>query len=77
MVPCIDAVKEAADVFYWLMGLILILPFVIFYINISRNRAFAENFARKRNRLQWLTTKLDDGSFSPTDLSRACAQFQP
>ena len=63
--------KEAADVFYWLMGLILILPFVIFYINIRRTRAFAEEFARKKNRLQWLSTKLDDGSFSPTDLSRA------
>ena len=69
--PASDAVKEAADVFYWLMGLILILPFIIFYINIKKTRAFAEDFARKKNRLQWLTTKLDDGSFSPTDLSRA------
>lgn len=69
--PASNAVKEAADVFYWLMGLILITPFIIFYINIRRTRAFAEDFARKKNRLQWLTTKLDDGSFSPTDLSRA------
>ena len=69
--PASDAVKEAADVFYWLMGLILILPFIIFYINIKKTRAFAEDFARKKNRLQWLTTKLDDGSYSPTDLSRA------
>jgi hypothetical protein len=69
--PASDAVKEAADVFYWLIGLILILPFIIFYINIRKTRAFAEEFARKKNRLQWLSTKLDDGSFSPSDLSRA------
>ena len=69
--PASNAVKEAADVFYWLIGLILILPFIIFYINIRKTRAFAEEFARKKNRLQWLSTKLDDGSFSPSDLSRA------
>tara|TARA_B100000945_G_scaffold93522_2_gene73095 strand:+ start:9878 stop:11977 length:2100 start_codon:yes stop_codon:yes gene_type:complete len=69
--PPSDAVKEAADVFYWIMGLILILPFIIFYINVKKTKAFAEEFARKKNRLQWLSTKLDDGSFSPSDLSRA------
>ncbi|MBB69911.1 MAG: hypothetical protein CMB28_02250 [Euryarchaeota archaeon] len=69
--PPTDAVKDAADVFYWLIGLVLIIPFIIFYINIRKTRAFAEEFARKKNRLQWLTTKLDDGSYSPSDLSRA------
>ena len=69
--PASDAVKEAADVFYWLIGLLLILPFIIFYISESRNKKFAQEFARKKNRLQWLTHKLDQGDFSPTDLSRA------
>ena len=69
--PASDAVKEAADVFYWLIGLLLILPFIIFYISESRNKKFAQEFARKKNRLQWLTDKLDQGDFSPTDLSRA------
>ena len=69
--PASDAVKEAADVFYWLIGLLLILPFIIFYINVNNTKKFAEEFARKKNRLQWLTEKLDKGEFSPTDLSRA------
>ena len=69
--PASEAVKEAADVFYWMIGLILILPFIIFYININNTRKFAEEFARKKNRLQWLSTKLDEGSFSPSDLSKA------
>ena len=63
--------KEAADVFYWLIGLLLILPFIIFYINVNNNKKFAQDFARKKNRLQWLSEKLDEGEFSPTDLSRA------
>ncbi|GIR00694.1 MAG: hypothetical protein CM15mP9_3970 [Methanobacteriota archaeon] len=53
--PASDAVKEAADVFYWLIGLLLILPFIIFYINVNNNKKFAEEFARKKNRLQWLS----------------------
>ena len=69
--PASTAVKEAADVFYWLIGLLLILPFIIFYINVNNNKKFAEEFARKKNRLQWLSDKLDEGDFSPTDLSRA------
>ena len=69
--PASNAVKEAADVFYWLIGLLLILPFIIFYINVNNNKKFAEEFARKKNRLQWLSDKLDEGEFSPTDLSRA------
>jgi len=66
-----DAVKDAADAFYWLVGIMLILPFLIFYINVNSNKKFAEEFARKKNRLAWLSAKLDDGDFSPTDLSRA------
>ena len=69
--PASEAVKEAADVFYWLMGIILILPFIIFYISQNKNRKFAEEFAKKKNRLDWLSKKLDEGSFSQTDLSRA------
>ena len=69
--PASDAVKEAADVFYWLIGLLLILPFIIFYINVNSTKKFAEEFARKKNRLQWLSERLDEGEFSPTDLSRA------
>ena len=69
--PASDAVKEAADLFYWLIGLLLILPFIIFYINVNNHKKFAEEFARKKNRLQWLSEKLDEGEFSPIDLSRA------
>ena len=69
--PASDAVKDAADVFYWLIGFILILPFIIFYINVNKSKRFAEEFARKKNRLQWLSEKLDDGSYSPTDLTKA------
>ena len=69
--PASNAVKEAADVFYWLIGLLLILPFIIFYISVNRNKKFAAEFARKKNRLQWLSVKLDKGEFSPSDLSRA------
>ena len=69
--PASEAVKDAADVFYWMIGGILILPFIIFYINLNNNRKFAQQFAQKKNRLMWLSTKLDEGSYSPTDLSRA------
>ena len=69
--PASEAVKEAADVFYWLMGLILILPFIIFYVNVNNNKKFAQEFARKKNRLQWLTERLDEGDFSPVELSKA------
>mgnify|MGYP004079495743 FL=1 len=51
--------------------MLLILPFIIFYIKVNNTKKFAEEFARKKNRLQWLTEKLDKGEFSPTNLSRA------
>ena len=69
--PASDAVKDAADIFYWLIGVILILPFIIFYINLNNTRKFAEEFAQKKNRLEWLSTMLDEGTFSSSDLSRA------
>ena len=69
--PASNAVKEAADIFYWLIGLFLIIPFIIFYLNVNSNKRFAIEFARKKNRLMWLSEKLDQGDFSPTDLSRA------
>ena len=69
--PASNAVKDAADVFYWLIGLVLILPFIIFYISVNRNKKFAAEFAKKKNRLQWLSVKLDKGEYSPSDLSRA------
>ena len=69
--PASDAVKEAANVFYWMIGALLILPFLIFYINLNNTRKFAEEFARKKDRLKWLSKKLDEGSFSPSDLSKA------
>ena len=71
MVPCSEAVKDAANVFYWIIGALLILPFLIFYINLNNTRKFAEEFARKKDRLKWLSKKLDEGSFSPSDLSKA------
>ena len=69
--PASDAVKEAADVFYWLIGLILILPFAMFYIFIRKEKLFAEEFASKKNRLQWLNQKLAEGDASHNDLTRA------
>ena len=69
--PPSDAVKDAANIFYWLIGILLILPFIIFYINVKNTKKFAEEFARKKNRLAWLTAKLDEGNYSPSDLSRA------
>ena len=46
-VPASNAVKDAADVFYWLIGLVLILPFIIFYISVNRNKKFAVEFAKE------------------------------
>lgn len=69
--PASEAVKEAADLFYWLIGIILILPFVMFYRFIRKEKLFAEEFASKKNRLQWLNEKLAEGNSSHNDLSRA------
>ena len=69
--PASDAVKDAADLFYWLIGLILILPFLVFYRFIRKEKLFAEEFASKKDRLQWLNQKLTEGDFSHNDLARA------
>jgi len=69
--PASEEVKDAAEIFYILMGLLLIVPFIIFYIVIRREKKFAEIFASKNNRLDWLKEKLDTGDFSQTELSRA------
>ncbi len=69
--PASDAVKDAADLFYWLIGIILILPFVMFYRFIRNEKSFAEEFASKKDRLLWLTQKLAEGEVSHNDLTRA------
>jgi len=69
--PASDAVKEAANIFYWLIGIILILPFIMFYRFVQKEKLFAEEFASKKNRLQWLTQKLSEGKVSHSDLTRA------
>ncbi|RJU85066.1 MAG: hypothetical protein DWC02_07055 [Candidatus Poseidoniales archaeon] len=69
--PASEAVKDAANVFYWLIGLILILPFIAFYIFIQKEKKFAEEFASKKNRLEWLTSKLQEDDYSKNDLTRA------
>ena len=45
--PASNAVKDAADVFYWLIGLVLILPFIIFYISVNRNKKFAAELRKE------------------------------
>ena len=64
-------VKDAALVFYWLIGFVLIAPFVIFYIVVQRDKRFALEFASRKNRLEWLSAKLDKDEFQPGDLTRA------
>tara|TARA_B100001094_G_scaffold332572_1_gene405244 strand:- start:1238 stop:3310 length:2073 start_codon:yes stop_codon:yes gene_type:complete len=69
--PASEAVKDAANVFYWLIGLMLILPFIVFYVYIQNEKKFAEEFASKKNRLEWLKSKLQEDGFSNSDLTRA------
>jgi len=69
--PPSDEVKDAAGVFYWLMGAIMIVPFLFFLVQIQRDKQFAEEFASKKNRLQWLSERLDKGEDIGSDLSRA------
>ena len=69
--PASEAVKDAANIFYWLIGLMLILPFIMFYIFIRNEKKFAEEFASKKNRLEWLKSKLQQDDFSNSDLTRA------
>jgi len=69
--PASESVKEAASIFYWLIGLILILPFIIFYWSVKKEQRFAQEFASRKNRLEWLSSKLDKGEFMPRELSRA------
>jgi len=69
--PASQNVKDAASIFYWLIGFVLIAPFIIFYIVVQRDKQFALEFASRKNRLEWLSTKLDKGEFQPGDLTRA------
>jgi hypothetical protein len=69
--PASQNVKDAASIFYWLIGFVLIAPFIIFYIVVQRDKQFALEFASRKNRLEWLSTKLDKGEFRPGDLTRA------
>ncbi len=66
-----ESVKDAASIFYWLIGLVLILPFIIFYLSVKKEQRYAREFASRKNRLEWLSSKLDKGDFVPSDLSRA------
>jgi len=69
--PPSDEVKEAADVFYWIIGGLLILPFLVFLISIKREQNFAQELASKKDRLAWLRKRLDKGEFVQSDISRA------
>ena len=69
--PPSDEVKSAADVFYLLMGGLMIIPFIIFFIKVKKDKEFAEEFASKKNRLAWLSEQLDKGKNIDSDLSRA------
>ena len=69
--PASEAVKDAADIFYWIIGILLIAPFLIFYINVNKEKKYAEEFSSRKDRLEWLTTKLSQSDFSNQDLSRA------
>lgn len=69
--PPSDEVKSAADVFYLLMGALMIIPFLIFFIKVKKDKEFAEEFASKKNRLAWLSERLDKGENIDADISRA------
>ena len=69
--PTEDVVYEAANLFYWIIGIILITPFILFYLFVRREKQFAEEFASKKNRLEWLTKQLDTGVDTEIDLKRA------
>ena len=69
--PASEEVKSAANVFYWLMGALMIVPFIVFYLQVKNDRLFAEEFASKKNRLAWLSERLDKGEDIEADLSRA------
>ena len=69
--PTEDVVYEAANLFYWIVGIILITPFILFYSFVRKEKQFAEEFASKKNRLEWLTKQLDSGEDTGLDLKRA------
>ena len=69
--PPSEQVKDAADIFYWLIGLILILPFIVFYLMVRNEKQFALDFASRKDRLEWLSKKLSDGEYQSKDLVRA------
>ena len=69
--PPSEEVKDAAGVFYWLIGLVLILPFIIFYLIVRNEKQFALDFASRKDRLEWLSKKLSEGEYQSKDLVRA------
>lgn len=69
--PPSEEVKDAASIFYWLIGFVLIVPFIIFYITVQKDKQFAIEFASRKNRLEWLSSRLDNDEFQPGELSRA------
>lgn len=69
--PPSQAVKEAAQVFYWIIGFLLGMPFLLFIIHLKREEKFAKEFALKKNRLDWLRQRIDSGEPVEKDLNRA------
>ena len=66
-----QAVKDAAQMFYWIIGFLLGVPFLLFVIHIKREERFAKEFALKKNRLDWLRQRIDAGKPVEKDLNRA------
>ncbi|MDP6870331.1 MAG: hypothetical protein QGI21_06130 [Candidatus Poseidoniaceae archaeon] len=73
--PPSEKVKTAANWFYWIMGAFMLLPVLIFFRGIKKEKDFAmsleADLERKRNRLQWLREKLDKGDFVQKDLTKS------
>ena len=73
--PPSEKVKDAANWFYWMIGGLMLLPVIIFLINLKREASFASKLQSelsfKRNRLSWLKEKLDKGEFVQKDLSKS------
>lgn len=69
--PPSDEVKNAAELFRWVIGFGFLAPCLILIVYLQREKRFAQELSQKKDRLSWLRSRLDKGEIVTKDLARS------